>query len=73
MESDKQNFEMAHADDLEAIIAATQRSVIFAIKGVIADTRAEMKEPGLTWQQIDFILDHFEKKQPTIVFQKEEM
>lgn len=65
------NFEMANSDDPVEIIKATQRSVVAAIKGVVAETKAACGGPGLTWPQIEFLLSEFEKKEPKIIFQED--
>lgn len=66
------NFEMAHADKPEEIIQATQKSLISAMRTAIQDlkTTVEIKQPGLTWEQIEYFLDRFEKKAPKIFFQE---
>lgn len=71
------NFEMAHSDKPEEIILATQRSLVDAIRGVINDLKADKqklgKQPGLTWEQIDYILLNMREKPPKIIFQSEDM
>lgn len=65
-------FEMANADSPEEIIAATQRSVIDAIKLAVEDLqKSEIMAgcPGLTWSQVDYILDQFRNKMPTVIHQ----
>ena len=68
-------FEMAHSDNPEEIILATQRSLVDAIRGVIKDLRADKeklgKQPGLTWEQIDFILTNMRDKTPKVIFQEQ--
>lgn len=63
------NFEMANHDDVPGIIAATQRSVCTAMKNIVKDLQVETKAPGMTWEQIYFLIDGMEKKQPTIINQ----
>jgi len=71
------NFEMANANDPAGIIAATQRSLIEGMRGVLNDMRKSdgplSKVPGLTWDQIDYFLVEFGKKTPTVIHQKGEM
>lgn len=67
------DFEMAFAGDTEGIIAASQRSVIKAMREVITGLKGDTKAPGLTWEQIEFLLDGFEKKKAEIIFQDGEM
>lgn len=64
----KMEFEQANGDNPQEIIIATQRSLIKAIKGVISDVRKDTKAPGLTWEQLDYLLDKFKDKEPTVVF-----
>lgn len=68
------NFEMAHSDKPEEIILATQRSLVDAMRGVIKDLEADKKklgkQPGLTWEQIDYVLLSFREKTPKVIFQE---
>ena len=60
---------MANGDDPLDVIKATQASVIHAMRDVIN----ALKEPGvsgLTWDQIEYLLNKFEEKQPTVFIQK---
>ncbi len=66
------SFEMADASKPEEIIKATQASVIKAIQEVITGLKEEVKAPGLTWEQIEYILQGFADKQPTIIKQDRE-
>lgn len=66
-------FEMANSDDPDAIIAATQRSFVEAIRGVVKDLQKIQPTPGLTWEQIDYLLVEFGKKKPTVIHQEGEM
>lgn len=67
-------YEMAHSDNPEEIIAATQRSLVDAMRGVIKDLKADQqklgKQPGLTWEQIDYFLVSFRDKTPKVIFQE---
>lgn len=67
------NFEMANSDDPKEIIMASQRSIIRAMKDVVNGLREETMKglPGMTWEQIEYLLDSFEKKEPEIIIQKE--
>lgn len=65
------NFEVANSGDDEGLIKASQKALISAMREVIGGLRGDTKAPGLTWEQIDFILDGFEKKEPTIIRQDE--
>jgi hypothetical protein len=66
-------FEMANADDPKDIISASQRSVVKLLRDIISEVKESSGQPGLTWSQIDYLLDMAEKKEPTVVFQKGEM
>jgi hypothetical protein len=59
-------YEMAHADNPEQIILATQRSVIEAMRNIILDLSKDpnIRVPGLTWDQIDKFLLDFKEKAP---------
>lgn len=65
------NFEMAHADNPEEIVMATQRSVIVAMIGVIdsMEKDPEVKSNGMSWSQIKDFLKMFGEKKPTIITQ----
>ena len=67
------NYEMANSDNPEEIILATQRSFVKALKGIIADVKETTKQPGLTWEQIDYLLTSFGEKKPTVITQEKEM
>lgn len=64
------NFEVANIEKPEEIIMAAQKSVIKAIQKVVAEVKAETKNPGLTWEQIDYLLEGFKNKQPKIITQE---
>lgn len=65
------SFEMAQADKPEEIIAATQRSLVNAMLGVLEDLKADSRinQPGLTWEQIEYFLNGFKEKVPTVIRQ----
>lgn len=66
------SFEMANALDPNEIIAATQRALIDAIIKLVADTQKTYPGvPGLTWDQLNFLLMRYREKPPTIHFQDE--
>jgi hypothetical protein len=68
------NFEMAEADNPEQIIMATQRSLIESMREVLKGLKENDgqigKQPGLTWEQIDYFLVGFRDKKPTIIHQE---
>lgn len=67
------NFEMARSDNPTEIILAAQRSFVRMLKDIVADVKKDSAAPGLTWDQLDYLLDHAAKKEPTIILQSEEM
>ena len=69
------HFEVANADDPEELIKAAQRAVISSMKRVLADFKNDvnMKAPGLTWEQLEYFLDEFAKKEPEIIKQEHEL
>lgn len=71
----KKGFEMAHSDDPKEMIMATQRALISMLKDIIKGIRADVPKnvPGMTWEQIDFLLDLAAKKEPIIITQEEPM
>lgn len=66
-------FEMAHSDDSEEIILATQRSLLTSMQDVITGLEKDLKVPGLTWEQIHYFLEGFKNKRPEIITQTDEM
>lgn len=67
------NFEMAHVENPAELIQATQAAVLSAMQKVMADMKVEFAGPGLTWAQIDFIIEEFKKKVPTVIQQEHEV
>jgi len=66
-------FEVVYADSPESLIKAGQIAVLNAITKVIAEMEKDLKQPGLTWDQIKFLLDGFKKKNATIITREEPM
>lgn len=68
------NFEMANSDNPEEIILATQRSLVDSMREVLKDLKADKsklgKQPGLTWEQIDYFLLSYRDKTPRVIFQE---
>lgn len=64
------NFEMAHSNNPEEIILATQKSLIKSMREVLSDVKKDVKNPGLTWEQLDYFLEGFLKKVPEIIIQE---
>lgn len=67
------NWSVANKESPESIIAAVQESLLNSLSGFIADVKKETQAPGLTWEQLDYVLDAFKKKKPTIIEQKYEV
>lgn len=67
-------WEMAHADDPNSLIDATQRSFVKSMRGIIEDVRKMSPGvPGLTWDQLEYLIAQMEKKKPHVIHQTEEM
>lgn len=66
------NFEMANADDPDEIIKATQAAVMTALIGLIAGLKKDMGGQGPTWESLEYLLEEFAKKKPTIIKQEHE-
>lgn len=71
------NFEMADSKNPLSIIKATQRSVIKAMRDIVDEVKRTYEEtgdklPGLTFEQIYYLFDAYENKDPKVFFQKEE-
>ena len=66
-------WSVANKESPESIILAVQESLLNSLSGFIADVKKETKAPGLTWEQLDYVLDAFKKKKPTIIEQEYEV
>ena len=66
-------YEMAKKDDVNSIVLATQISFVKMLKSFINDFKKEAKIPGLTWEQLDFLLDEAVKRTPEIIVQENEI
>lgn len=70
------NFEMAQIDKPEQIVLATQRSLVDAMRLAVNDLKADKeklgKQPGLTWEQIEYFLMSFREKTPHIFVQEQD-
>ena len=73
MSGKKTIWEMAEAGDTEGLVLATQRSFSRMIRDIVADLRSKTKSPGMTWEQIDFLLSEAAEKKPKIVHQSVDM
>lgn len=66
-------YEMAQADNPEEIVKAAQFAIIEAMRDVFKQMKRDIKNPGLTWDQIDDCLLMFKEKKPTVIIQSEPM
>lgn len=64
--------EMAYSDDPTSMIRAGQKAIIGLVQGIVRDLKAESKAPGMTWEQIEYVLELAMKKNPTVIQQEEE-
>jgi signal recognition particle subunit SEC65 len=62
-------FEMANGESPEEIVKATQAVVLNTLKGVMLGLKDDFKQPGLTWEQIELIIEEFKRKKVTIIKQ----
>lgn len=67
------HIEMAMADKPEEIVLATQRAFVAMLREIIQDIKKHSQQPGLTWEQIEYLLEHTSKKTPEIWQQDGEM
>lgn len=66
-------FEVADSDNPTDLIKASQRAVCAAMKKVVSGLRSDVGGPGLTWEQIEYLIDGFAKKEPHVITQSEEL
>jgi hypothetical protein len=62
-------FEMAKDGSPEEVAMASQRALITFIRKIINDFKQANGGPGLTFEQIEFILDESAKKKPIVITQ----
>ena len=66
-----QSIEMANADSPEEIVRATQRTLMTSFLNIIKDLKADnLKIPGLTWTQLEYMIEEFNKREIVIVYKK---
>lgn len=65
--SKKTIWEMADEGDTEGLVLATQRSFARMVRDILADLKAKSTSPGMTWEQIEFLITHAAEKKPQIV------
>lgn len=70
--SEIENFEMSESDKPEDVVAAAQRSFVTMLKQIINHCKAELcaGQAGLTWAQLDYLVEEAAKKQPKIIVQE---
>lgn len=66
------NYEMANPDKPEELIAAAQASLLSAMEEVINKIKIDVGGHGLNWKQLEFLIEEFKKKKPTVIFQNQE-
>lgn len=57
----------------EEVIEATQKAIFYNMMGLIEDLKKKIGGPGLTWEQLDFLIINLRDKKPIVVHQKGEM
>ncbi len=68
------NFEVADTDNIVELCNATKRALIISMQKVLKEIQQNTNGSfGLTWDQLDFFLEKFKEKQPTIVTQNFEI
>lgn len=66
-------FEVANSNDIDSIIEASKNAVLNSMKDVVYKMKETLGEtPGLTWDQIDFLIDEFLKKKAEVIHQEYE-
>lgn len=67
------HYEMANEGDTADIVRACQASLVAMLRDVVAHSKKEFGEkiPGLTWGQVEYLIDMAAKTQPTIIRQEE--
>lgn len=63
---------VANADNPEQIIRATQESLIDGMIGFINGLKKDLNQPGLTWEQIEYVLKKWRDKKPQVFQHSEE-
>ena len=65
-------YKSADMNNPDELIRATHSAVICAIRNVVMSTKEDTKDKkvgGLTWEQIEYLLDNFESRSPKIIYQ----
>jgi len=68
------NFEMADSTSVESIVEATQKAILGEMLNIINSFKKSSdfsKSPGLTWEQIEFLIEELKKKKAMIINQEE--
>ncbi len=66
------HFEMASASDHKEIVKATQLAVLKSLGALIRSMEKDFEQPGLTWEQINHIIERFQHIEPMIVIMDDE-
>lgn len=69
----KVNYEMANIDKPEEIVKATQKAILGSLTMLIKDLQKQTKNPGLTWDQIYFLLNNYSEKKAHVLYQENEI
>lgn len=63
-------FEMVDSGDPEELVLAVQKALFEALQDSLNRLKNEMDgRPGLTWEQLEFIIDTFKARNPVIIRQ----
>jgi hypothetical protein len=66
-------FEMAYSNDPHGIAKAVQAGVLGSMQDVLRGMATDNKLPGLTWDQLNWFIEEFKKKDPVVIEQGDEM
>lgn len=75
MTNENQVFEMIKTENVNDIVAGTQRALMASMLKIVRDIKSDIgdKIPGMTWEQIEHLITEFSKKKPQIIVQEEPM
>lgn len=73
--SEKLIFEVADSSDPRAMFNAAKLATLNLLSQIIANIKSEYEKsaPGMTWEQIEYLIQETKKKEPTIVRQEYEV
>jgi hypothetical protein len=72
-EREMKNFSMANSENPEDVSRATRDAIVSAMRDVLLGMKEDLSQPGLTWAQLEYFLDEFQKKEPIIITQSDEI